>query len=132
MPKARFLPALAFVASACGPKSTPPVAADPPSSPEELAKQADIPLYPDAVLPDKKSNVRTDGKQTRYELIMATPDAPEKVLRFYKEALKLESHKEASSYRLLGRTPSGNYAMIDISPDGKSTKINAVSIKGDF
>ncbi|HSI71580.1 MAG TPA: hypothetical protein VK934_00265 [Fimbriimonas sp.] len=121
--------AVAALSCTSGQLPAPPEA---PASPEGLAAQADIPIYPNAVLPDQKSNVRSDGKQTRYELVISTSDAPQKVSEFYQEKLKLKAHKDGTTIRLLGRTPKGFYAKIDVTSDGKTTKIDAVSIAGDF
>ncbi|MEZ0325496.1 MAG: hypothetical protein ACAH95_06295 [Fimbriimonas sp.] len=126
-----FFLALAFVVSACkleetGSKSAPPPAKT--TSPEELSAKADIPLYPDAHLPDNKSNLRSDGSETRIELFMVTPDAADKVAAFYVERLKLEKSKDEKGTHLMGRTPKGNYAIITVSREGKDTKIKAVAI----
>jgi hypothetical protein len=110
------------------PKPKAGAAAMDPDSPEYLSHKADIPLYPDAHLPDNKSNVRSDGEQTRIELVMRTSDAPHKVAAFYVDKLKLERSKEGEAIRLMGKTPKGNYAIIDIKKDGADTSVSGVAI----
>jgi hypothetical protein len=99
-----------------------------PNSPEYLSFKADIPIYPNSRLPDNKSNVRSDGEQTRIELIMLSSDSPTAVASFYVEKLKLERTKEGDKVRLMGKTPKGNYAIIDLQKQGADTKIAAVAI----
>ncbi len=98
------------------------------SSPDEMAEQADIPVYPGASLPDNQSNVRTDGSQTRIELIMVTKDSPEQVAKFYTEKLKLDRSKEGETIRMMGLTPKGNYAIVTAAKEPERTKVIAVSV----
>jgi hypothetical protein len=121
-----------FLSVSCSRPSEPPKnagdIATEASSPEALSAKADIPIYPDATLPEKQSNVRTDGKQARYEIVMMTDDAPQKVSDYYVKELNLQSKKVDSGFELMGLTPKGAYAIVNVKPQSNRTKIVAVSV----
>ncbi len=100
------------------------------ATPEELAQKADIPVYPGAGFPEGVSNVRTSGAQTRYQLVMNTPDTTDKVRKFYGSKLKLDA-KSGTTNELMGLTPKKHYVMIKLKPDGDHTEIDAVVIVQD-
>ncbi len=108
-----------------------PVADQTTDTAESFSLRADIPIYPDARMPDNKSNVRSNGGQTRLELVMRTSDPIEKVAKFYVKELKLDRSKEGNAVRLMGRTPKGNYAIVDLTKVDNDTLISAVAIAID-
>jgi hypothetical protein len=98
-------------------------------SPEALAAKADILIYPESKLPEGESNVRTDGKQTRYEIVMLTPDSVQQVEEYYWREAKLEAISADKGRRLLGLTPKGHYAKVEIIAEDKGTRIVAVTVQ---
>jgi hypothetical protein len=100
-------------------------------SPESLAGRADVPIYPGATLPEGKSNVRSDGQQTRFELVMESEDAALDVNAFYERESGFESRPDGDGFTLMGRTPKGHYAMVTVQREAEVTKIVAVSIASE-
>jgi hypothetical protein len=113
----------------CVPEATKPKPAENgiAETPQELASEAGIPIYPGASFPEGKSNVRSADKETRYELVMASSDAESKVKAFYMKHLKLREIPDTKS--LMGATPDGALAKIDVLRHGKVTRIVAITVR---
>lgn len=116
------------------PDTTAPVATGEPASkiatvdltPARMAATMDVPLYPGATAPDGLSSipdVRTDGS-THYSLVLASPDAPAKVLAFYAKALGLE----AKAGTVVGTTKKGNAVIVSAATEAGRTLIRLKSI----
>lgn len=93
------------------------------ATPQDLAKRADVPIYPGSSMPENRSNIKRDGPEARYEIVLLTSDKPEKVIAFYKEKLP-KGQVVGTQYMPL--TPKGNFASITASPEGSLTKISIV------
>ncbi|MGV3618951.1 MAG: hypothetical protein ACO1SV_26795 [Fimbriimonas sp.] len=125
----RLLPLLVLALVGCSREPAPapkPVTGVPQgelATPQELAQKADVPLYPDAKTPEKRSNIRRDGAEIRYELIQITKDTPAKVLAFYKE--KLPKGQQVGE-QWMGMTPKGHFASVSATPEGGATMISVV------
>jgi hypothetical protein len=94
-------------------------------SPTEMAEKADVPLYPDADAPDGKSNFRKSDAETRYEIVLTTPDPPEKVLKFYEKNL---TKAQRMTPKLMGVSKKGNSVMVSADQSNGLTTITLVSI----
>ena len=115
------------------PASTGPVSNEPASkiatvdlTPASMATAMDVPLYPGATAPDglsSKPDKRTDGS-TRYSLVLATKDAPAKVLAFYAKELGLE----AKAGTVVGTTKKGNAVIVSAAPEAGRTLVRLKSI----
>lgn len=93
------------------------------STPEELVKRADVPMYPGATAPEKRSNIKRDGEEARYEIILLTKDNPQQVFDFYKSKLP---KGEVIGTQHMAMTPNGNFASITAEPEGSQTRITIV------
>ena len=93
------------------------------ATPQEFAERADVPLYPGAETPDKTSNVRREGNEVRYEIVMITKDMPDKVMSFYKDKLK---GGEPVGGNLMGMTPNGKFASVEATRGADKTKVKIV------
>lgn len=93
------------------------------ATPEDLAKKADVPIYPGATMPENRSNIKRDGPEARYEIILLTKDKPEKVFAFYKEKLP---RGEMIGTQYMPRTPKGNFGSISAEPEGDQTRVTIV------
>lgn len=93
------------------------------ATPQEFAKQADVPLYPKSKMPENASNTRKDGKEVRYEVVMTTPDSPEKALAFYKE--KFPKGQQIGK-QWMGMTQKGAFASVTAEREEKLTRITVV------
>lgn len=91
----------------------------------DLAKAADIPLYPKAELPSGKSNLRKDDKQTRYEVVMVSTDPSDKILAFYRAKLE---HVSDAKDQVMGTTKKGQYVIVKTTTEKGKTNIVGVSI----
>jgi hypothetical protein len=104
---------------------------NPPSSPMELAKECDVPMYPGAKAPDGMSRLprkNQDGSMT-YDLVLTTNDSPEKVANFYAEGLKLKATKAGGAVHLMGKTPKKNDVILTIESGAGQTIVRISSIK---
>jgi hypothetical protein len=119
---------IAFALAGCQSTAPEPVKkSDLAESPQQLAAEAGIPLYPNADMPEGKSNIKSTATGTRYEIVMAAHASEEEVLRFYKDKLNLTPIPDTKS--LMGTGPGGELIKIDLSRKGDVTEIDAVSIK---
>jgi|GEM_PF-4986628 len=91
----------------------------------DLAKEADVPLYPGAKTPDSTSKVTRTPEATRYEIAMVTEDSPENVIEFYKSKL---DRADASADQVMGVSKSGNYVIVKALQDGERTKVTATVV----
>ena len=55
--------------------------------PEQMAAKEGIPLYPGSQAPSGESTITPGASETRYELVMVTPDSIGKVADFYKRKI---------------------------------------------
>jgi hypothetical protein len=84
------------------------------SSGPELAKKADIPVYPGADFPNEASNIRKDNQEVRYEIVLRTKAERADVENFYREQLK---KADRIGDTIMGMTPKGNFAIVAAVPD---------------
>ncbi len=101
-------------------------------SPQELAAQADVPVYPGASFPDKLTQApKKDeaGKMHTY-LVMSTPDAPSKVVAFFQKTGKYSEMKTKDGSEIQGMSPKGNLVLIDITEHAGVTNISVKSVQG--
>ena len=114
------------------PAPTPVVANTSGLTPEQVATQADLPIYPGASFPDGVSKPPTkdsNGKLHVY-LVMTTPDSADKVISFYKaKEQKMEVVPDSKVTQVMGETPKGNMAILKVSSDKKGTTIDISSIQ---
>ncbi|AIE86947.1 hypothetical protein OP10G_3579 [Fimbriimonas ginsengisoli Gsoil 348] len=94
-------------------------------TPTEMAAKADVPLYPSSDAPDGKSNVKETDKESRYELIMTTADAPDKVLAFYRGKLQ---NAQKGMGGIMGSSPKGNSVTVTAAPEAGKTSIHVIAI----
>jgi hypothetical protein len=101
-------------------------------SPQDLAAQADVPVYPGASFPDKMTQApKKDeaGKMHTY-LVMSTPDNPSKVIAFYRKGGKYSEMKTKDGSEMQGLSPKGNLVLIDVTEQGGQTIISVKSVQG--
>ena len=131
----RLLPFALLLVACSKPAETPPPAAKPPATgpkvespktPEAMAKAMDVPLYPGATAPDGLSTApekRTDGG-TRYSLVLATKDTPEKALAWYGDHLRAQS----VGGMVAGMSPKGNNVIVTAKVEAERTLVTIKSI----
>jgi hypothetical protein len=101
-------------------------------SPQQLAAQADVPVYPGAIFPDKMTQAPKkdeDGKMHTY-LVMSTQDSPRKVLDFYLKGGKYSEMKTKDGSEIQGLSPKGNLVLVDVTQAGGQTLIDVKSVQG--
>jgi hypothetical protein len=101
-----------------------------PALPEDL-KMLELEEYPGATVVE---NVRLSSKdfapdEARLELVRKSPDAPEKVVKFYEEKLAQKATTSGTGQQVVGPTKSGNYVRIQIDADGTGSKYTLNIIK---
>lgn len=108
-----------------------PIPADTGLSPEKVALQADIPIYPGATFPNgvTKAPAKDSNGKLHVYLVMTTKDPAEKVLDFYKGKGQMEVTKEAKASQVMGVTPKGNMAIIKVATGASETTIDISSIQ---
>ncbi len=120
------------VSTTGGPSKTEPSAIPSNLSPQELAAQADVPVYPGASFPDKQTkapNKDESGKLHTY-LVMSTSDKPNKVVEFYVKGGKYSEMKTKEGSEVQGLSPKGNLVLIDITEHAGQTIISVKSVQG--
>ena len=96
---------------------------------EEMADKQGIPLYPGAVAPEGQSTMTEGAGETRYSLILVTPDPVKKVVDFYSKSLPGSNvMTSGASSDIMVETPKHTLAQIKIGPKGNKTTIEAVAI----
>jgi len=102
-----------------------------PPTPDELAADCDVPIYPGATAPQAMSHMPTKDSEgaMRYELVLATKDSPEKVAKFYGDKLHFESKQGEGGVSLMGTTAKKNAVIIKVGPEAGQTiiRINAIA-----
>lgn len=102
---------------------------NPPSTPQELAAQCDVPIYPGAKAPDDMSRMpRHDNDGVHYELVLTTKDPVGKVADFYSKQLKLPVDKLQTTPSIVGETPKGNDLILTFNTELGQTVIRIKSI----
>ena len=103
---------------------------NPPSSPQEVAQQCDVPIYPGAKAPDGMSRLarKNQDGSTTYDLVLTTPDPPQKVASFYAHGLNLPTTRSKSGLRLMGKTPKKNDAIVTIESEAGQTVVRISSM----
>jgi hypothetical protein len=101
-----------------------------PSTPQEMAKICDVPMYPGAQAPDNLSRMprKDPGGEMLYELVLTTKDEPSKVADYFATALKLPVVKGGGGFSIVGRSPHKNDVMIQVDREGGQTvaRIHAI------
>ena len=94
-------------------------------TPEQLAEYSDVPLYPNAKVPDGESHVPKpdDAGDMHYELVQVTGDSPQGVSTWYEKKMGWRAQGSNTSWNLMGTTKQGNDATIGIFLEGDTTKI---------
>ncbi len=100
-----------------------------PPTPEELSKLCDVPMYPGSKAPDGLSRMpRKDADGTHYELVLTTNDPVEKAAKFYLSYMKQPPGPGGKAPTVVGTTPHGNMAIIQVSSEGDHTVVRIKSI----
>lgn len=120
--------AAALLGSVCGCNNAPKPGEE--MTPEQLSEFADVPLYPNAKVPDGESHVpqKDAAGEMNYEIVQTTGDSPQSVSEWYEKRLGWRSQGSNLDWNLMGITKKGNEAAIGIYKEGDFTRITIRSI----
>lgn len=95
----------------------------------EFESVLDLPMYPGAKLISSQIVSGKDIPKTekRYRLAISTPDAPEKIGKFYEQKGQMQVVPDGQKLDVMGLSPKGNQILMSIETD-KATKQSKVAI----
>src|SRR5687768_16837817 len=117
---------VAVVAAACAKPSAPMEESPAPAkvvksalTPESMAKEMRVPLYPGATAPDGMSSApkKRDDGSLHYSMVLATKDPVEKVGNWYAKQLNLEVLPGVGGKSIIGMLKDGTNVIITIGPE---------------
>ena len=99
-------------------------------TPEKMAKDMRVPLYPGATAPDGMSSApeRRDDGSMHYSMVLATKDPVDKVGDWYAKTLDLEDMPGMGGKSIVGMLKDGTNVIITIGHEAGRTLIRAKSI----
>ena len=135
--RSALLVPVALLAAACAKPPAPAEDAPAPATvaktdltPESMAKEMRVPLYPGATAPDGMSSApkkRDDGSM-HYSMVLATKDPVDKVGQWYEKELNLQPMPGMGGKSIVGMLKDGTNVIITIAPEAGRTMIRAKSI----